>query len=269
MTHAESGTLLSYLDGQLTGPEASTVEVHLAACERCREALEEVRSLLSEVSGALNLVASDPPLVEAHARFRAHQAETAGGLRKATRPWRFATSGLLKAAAVVLLLAGAAAAAIPGSPVRRWAEALLDRIGGPDQPEVVETVPLIAEPTPEADPGQTTPGSEIFLPVQDGRVRVSIRSPDPTARFVVRLVDGQEGFVQALDASDQVRVQTGTGYAEVFGVQAGAIIQIPRSLRTAVIDVDGLVFWEKDGLDVRTTEFVEESGNEFVYRGRS
>ena len=269
MTHAESGTLLSYLDGELAGPQARTLEDHLASCGACREDLEGVRTLAMEVSGALGLIPVEAPLAEARARFaRERAAANRQESARPARPWRFATAGLLKAAAVVLLVAGAVSAAIPGSPVRRWAAALLLRAGVGDAPAPVQVVEPPA-PTPGGTAGQTASVSTFGLPVQGGQVRVSVRSTDPEARIVVRQVDG-EGGIHSMSPSETLRYRTGPGYVEVFDVRAGVVIEIPKTLRAATVEVNGQVFWRKDvdGIEILQPA-VQGSGDEAVFRARS
>jgi len=269
MTHAENGTLLSYLDGELAGPQARTLEGHLASCGACREDLEGLRGLAAEVSRALGLIPVEVPLAEARARFARERA--AGNPPEPAwpaRPWRFATAGLLKAAAIVLLVAGAVSAAIPGSPVRRWAVALLLRAGVGDAPAPVQ----VAEPPAPATSGtagQTGAVSTFGLPVQGGQVRVSVRAADPEARIVVRQVDG-EGGIHSTSPTEILRYRTGPGWVDVLDVRSGVVIEIPKTLRGATIEVNGQVFWKKDvdGLHILQPT-VQDSGDESVFRARS
>lgn len=247
MTHAENGTLLSYLDGELASSEVDTLERHLAGCAGCRGDLESVRSLAGEASAALRMISSEVSVAEARARLERYRG-TAGRTRL-PRPWRFATAGLLKAAAIVLALAGAASAAIPGTPVNRWAAALLDKVTGaadalpasPSGPEAPSAV--AAEPGPQEPVGAS---AGVVLSARDGQVQIAVHTVDPSARIDVRLVDGPGG-IRALTDSDPVRFKTGPGYVEVYDVRSGLLIEIPRSLRTATVEVNGRAFWKKEG----------------------
>lgn len=268
MTHAENGTLLSFVDGELTGAQAALLEAHLEQCIPCRESLEELRSISREVSGALGLVApAEIPVERAWARIGTLQHRPAAQPR--TQPvWQFASSGFLKAAAVVLLLAGVASAAIPGSAVRRWAAALIDRVAGPGTPETV-----VKEPTAPIESGaegqSATAAATVLLPIQGGQVRVSVHLADASASVVVRLVDG-EGGIRTTTAEENIRFRTGPGYVDVYEVRTGVVIEIPRGLRSASVEVNGRLYWEKDGPDVRAHEpAVGGSGAEFVFPGRS
>ena len=41
--------LSEYLDGELTGPERTTLEAHVASCDACRTTLDELRDRKSVV----------------------------------------------------------------------------------------------------------------------------------------------------------------------------------------------------------------------------
>jgi hypothetical protein len=245
MTHAEQGTLLSYIDGELAPPEVDALEGHLPGCAACRTDLEDVRGLAREATSALGLISAEPSVAEARAnleRRRDGRVPLHG-----PRPWRFATAGLLKAAAIVLALAGAASAAIPGTPLNRLAAALLDRVRGSDTAPAgaqAPAEPVVAEPAFEAqEPAGASAGLVLSA---EGQMRISVHTVDPSARIDVRLVDGP-GSIRALTDSDDVRFKTGPGYVEVYDVRAGLLIEVPRRLRAASVEVNGRAFWTKPG----------------------
>src|SRR5438034_6229761 len=76
--------LRAYHDGELTGASRAEAEIHLSACDRCREQLERVSEMARRVQGRLkSLDTSDSGMaVEPHdalARFQAQRD------RKSTR----------------------------------------------------------------------------------------------------------------------------------------------------------------------------------------
>ncbi|MGD8277202.1 MAG: zf-HC2 domain-containing protein, partial [Gemmatimonadota bacterium] len=250
MTHAEYGTLLSFVDGELNETEVSALESHLAACAGCREEFEDVRLLSDEVSQALGLISAVPSIADARARLDARVADARQPARLAM-PWHFATAGLLKAAAVVLLVAGAASAAIPGSPVRRWAEALFDRVSGGPAPEAVQ--PEVVTPTEPDEPAQEPSVATVpmILRADAGRLRVSVHTVDPAATVTVRVVDG-EGQIRP--ATEGKRYRSGEGHVDVYDISKSVLIEIPRSLPGATVEVDGRLIWRKEGASVRAYE---------------
>jgi len=267
MTHAEYGTLLSYLDGELSEADVSMLESHLAACAGCREEFDDVRLLSDEVSQALGLMPAAPPVARARARLDARIAAERRRSLRFLLPWEFATAGFLKAAAVVLLLASAASAAIPGSPVRRLAAALYDRMTGGSAPAVVEPEVVIASqpeaPTQEP-PAATTP---MIVRPDAGRLRVSVHRTDAAASVIVRIVDG-EGQIRPSAAGPRFR--SGEGFVDVYDISQGLLIEIPRSLPGATVEVDGRLIWRKEGASVRAYEPVtEDPSGDFIFRGRS
>lgn len=96
--------LSRYIDDELTGSEASSVEKHLESCAACREELASFRELSHVISTTTE---PDPFFVS---RFRARRDEVLGQdatwlfwRRLAVRLMPLAAAALLAAAAVVLL----------------------------------------------------------------------------------------------------------------------------------------------------------------------
>jgi hypothetical protein len=265
MTHAEYGTLLAYVDGELDETNVSALESHLEACSGCREELADVRHLSDEASQALGLISAAPPIAEARARVEARIA--AQRRRRFVPRWEFATAGLLKAAAVVLVVAGAASAAIPGSPVRRWAASLFDRTGDASSQT---TQPQAVTPIEPQSPTQEPPATSVpmILHADAGRIRVSVHRTDPAADVTVRVVDGDEGQIRPV--SDGTRFRSGEGYVDVYDISKGVLIEIPRDLAGATVEVDGRLIFRKEGASVRIFEpATEDPGGDYVFHGRS
>ena len=53
MSHVDEGTLHAYLDGELSPPERTALEIHLAQCASCGARLAEERSLIERASAVL------------------------------------------------------------------------------------------------------------------------------------------------------------------------------------------------------------------------
>ncbi|MGB6836109.1 MAG: zf-HC2 domain-containing protein, partial [Dehalococcoidia bacterium] len=86
--------LSAYLDGRLAPPERARVEEHLAACGRCRQELEELRTVVRALRGL-----SQVPVPRSF-RLSPAQVETA---RPAARPtWAYGALGAASAAATII-----------------------------------------------------------------------------------------------------------------------------------------------------------------------
>src|SRR5881628_956720 len=98
--------LSEYLDGELTAPERTTLEAHLASCDGCRTTLEELRRV------ATNARALDdrPPAADlwpaVAARIGLSPREQA---RPVVRRFAFTVPQLAAASVVLALLSGGAA----------------------------------------------------------------------------------------------------------------------------------------------------------------
>ncbi|HSJ25917.1 MAG TPA: zf-HC2 domain-containing protein [Longimicrobiales bacterium] len=262
MTHATEGLLQAYLDEEIEGSAAAELRDHLAGCAACRSELEALQRAGEQVHVAMAALApAGMPMLRARSalatarRGAAIEDATAPvtAHRSAGRPtgrpggrWsltRLGASGLAKAAMLLLALAGAGAAAIPGSPVRRALETTFARVaqlfnGAPAEQVVVPESPV-------APPVEPVPSRMAVLPAE-GRVRIVIERPAAEVDVVVRIVDEPLAQVDAATADDGVRFRTGPGRIEVSGLSAGVItVDVPRTVRTATVEVDGTVLVEK------------------------
>jgi len=267
MGHADSGTLMAYLDGELPGREQSVVESHLDGCGPCTAELDDLRGMSFEFSTAVALVDGPVPMLRARANIasRVRTGTASASLRRVP-------ADLLKAAAVVLLLAGAASAAIPGSPLRRLVESIVEETSALIHPQVQPTVVEAPEPvmaTPPAAAEQHSSGQSLGVSPSLGRARVSIQGAVAGASITVRLVDTNVVQVTAV-SSDETRFESGAGFIDVYDNASGVIIEVPRSVASMTVEVDGSSYFVKDGARTRLLGPGSETGpGEFVFQAHS
>jgi len=268
MNHAAEGLLQAYLDGEATGKAAAEIEGHMAGCDDCRAEVERMRArnlLVSSALQRLDLPAVQSANEQAWWRVRAAARKPAG-----RGTGRFAAGALARAAGILLVLAGALAA-IPGSPLRQLIGRLL-----PDEAPVARAVtppaPAAAQPAPAPAPAPLKraelPG--VAMVPTEGRVRVLVWSVQPGATIRVNLIDGSRVSVEAGSDAEDVRFRTANGRIEVMNLgSADAVIQIPRSLPFASLDVDGRQWLFKDGDQLRFTgPVLEQARDAVVFRAR-
>lgn len=280
--HASEDRLLAYLDDEVPEGERQVVARHLEACRPCADALEALREISRRLSvGLQRLDRPAPALHPAAIRRRAGVLDVARGRDDDARPAagpaspdEEAPSGRrsgrpagadrprrsLLAAAVLLLAFTGVAAAIPGSPVRAWltdsARAIAGLFGGGEEP-----APTVVDQ--EAVEAATRLPSGVAVEPYGGSVRISLRSPSPDAVVRVRVVDDARATVLASDA----RYRTGPGRIEVLGAGPGDLrIEIPRSVASAIVEVDGRPVVEKVGTDLRLLTPADTSGSEIFFR---
>jgi hypothetical protein len=261
---------MAYLDGELPVRDRSAVESHLGGCRPCQSDLDDLRGMAAEFTTAIGLADGAIPMLKARARLQPH---VAAGHRPAVAA-RMGASGLLKAAAVVLLVAGAGSAAIPGTPLNRLVGSMLDPDSTPvasdaaDAPFAGElSEPVIAAPPTEE---QRLPGAEFGVQPVAGQGRVSIHGPAEGATIAVRLVDSTRLVRVAAIRADDTRFESGEGYVEVFGNTTGLIVEVPRNLASMTVEVDGRLYFVKDGDQTRAVGPGSAAGpDEFVFQARS
>ncbi|NJD09953.1 MAG: hypothetical protein FIB01_05730 [Gemmatimonadetes bacterium] len=266
MNHAAEGLLQAYLDGEATGRAAAEIDGHIAGCEECRAELERMRSRSLLVSSALKRL--DQPALEtapaqAWWRMQARARRPGEQLRG-----RFTIGALTRAAAILLVCAGTLAA-LPGSPVRKLLTRLFEDAAPPVRvtpPTPAATAPSKTVPAPAAPGRVALPG--VTLAPSEGRVRVLVWSAQRGATIRVTLVEGDRVSVEAGSDAEDVRFRTGRGRIEVMNLgSAEAVIRIPRSLRSASLDVDGRQWLYKDGDRLRVSgPVVEQSPDAVVFR---
>ena len=192
-------------------------------------------------------------------------------LVRARFPFRMAPGNLLKAAAVILLLAGAASAAVPDSPVRKLARSAAQRIQQlfrSETPPAPVPAPVAAKPPLEQQ--EPVYPFRYLLPAADSRVRIVVRSAAAGARVVVRLTARDSVIVRSLSDRDAVTFNRGPGRIEVSQVSTGVLIELPRSVMGASVEVDGQSYYVKDGTEIRVLGPVsEKAGDEVTFQTRS
>jgi hypothetical protein len=141
-------------------------------------------------------------------------------------------------AAAAVLMATAAAAAIPGTPLNDWIRARLGPAAGP-----AEVSP--AAPSTGADAGASA--NELFVPLRDGALDVSIEAAGPGLSLRVRVVDEPELGVRAQGGAAGARYRSATGRLVIEGASNGEIVlSLPRSARAVRILVGGVPWIEQN-----------------------
>ncbi|HSJ07386.1 MAG TPA: hypothetical protein VK936_11810, partial [Longimicrobiales bacterium] len=141
---------------------------------------------------------------------------------------------------------GVAAAVVPGSPVREVLSITFTRLAQLVQaePEIV-TLPPAAPVEAPAAPREAM--GMAILPA-DGRIRVILHAPAGGVDVRVRLVDAARARVETTTDQPDMRLRSAAGRVEVMGLRAGELsIDIPRSVQTATVEVNGRAWVVKAG----------------------
>lgn len=262
MTHAPEGTLVAYLDDEVTAAERAEIEGHLAACDACAAELRVLAGFSDTFGSAVATLDVPAPVAHAHREFVANR-EAAPGRTRVLQLRRMGVRSLAKAASLALVLAGAASAAIPGSPVRRWVAGAWDRVtalfdGGQEVAEVPVTPPAPPVVGPEE-----VPAFGAAIPPSNGSVRIVLSDLEPGARVRVRVVDEDVAWLRS--AGTEGRLSRNPGRLEAAGF-GDVTIDIPRSVVSARVELDGRVLFLKSGDSVQAVAPAETTGtDEFLF----
>jgi hypothetical protein len=261
MIHVDEGTLQAWMDGELSGVARAETEAHVASCPACAATAHTLRVLSARAHEALMLLGDAPEATPVLAAGIRHGARS-GRLRVRAIP-----AGLLRAAAVVLIFGGVVAAAIPGSPLRRWIESSL-RDETPAVPTVDTTSPPpVVEAPPRIEPVQETGAS---IQPADGILLIRLQDVGPDTEVMVRVVDENVAWARWSASNIEVRQRSGAGRLEISNVGPGLMtILVPRSARSAIVEVDGSVWWTLENGRIRILgPQPERSGDEVVFHQR-
>lgn len=234
--HPDEEQIERLRNGELSPAAEKSAREHLAACEDCRRRATEAEREEAEVHSLLRHVDQPAPRVDADAvaaRARSHGFE-------------------LSRAAAVLLAVGIAGAAyaVPGSPLRAWVKAVVERVGKPpDRAYVTQTT--AQAPDPHVAGIAVAPGQQLLIlftsPQTEGQARVSLTDG---AEVVVRAPIGAATFTSDVDRL----VIDNRGSSATFE------IQIPRAAPRLEIRVDEGRIFLKEGPRVTTGKSTGEQG---------
>jgi hypothetical protein len=164
--------------------------------------------------------------------------------RRASRRWSWA-------AAILLTTVGGVAWAAPGSPVRGWIEAAVERLAGPPE------IPGSGDPAPVPPP--LRPGAGIAMP--PGReLLIVISAPERGGTAHVVLSDQEEVVVRAATNAvaftserDRLLIETRAGTPDLD-------IAVPRTAARVEIRVGGTRLFLKKGRLVTATDSAGPDG---------
>ncbi|MCK5483824.1 MAG: zf-HC2 domain-containing protein [Gemmatimonadetes bacterium] len=232
MPHPNDGHLMAWLDGELEPQEGTGVREHIESCAECRDRANSLRQESEGFSRAVLVLddqvagLADPgplPIGAAMSAPGSHRLRKTG--------W-----SLARAAGLILVAAGAAAAFVPGSPVRAWFEGLGedDRSG-----EVTPSVAALETEAP-SEGGVEPTATGISVDPLAGSLVVDLQGFGRNSNVHVRLTDARRATVRVEGTPGVPRFVTGPGTLEVIGAREGEIwVELPRSIRDAVVRVDG------------------------------
>jgi hypothetical protein len=124
-----------------------------------------------------------------------------------------------------------------------WIRARLGPAAGP-----AEVSP--AAPSTGADAGASA--NELFVPLRDGALDVSIEAAGPGLSLRVRVVDEPELGVRAQGGAAGARYRSATGRLVIEGASNGEIVlSLPRSARAVRILVGGVPWIEQNDGELR------------------
>ncbi|MGH7477299.1 MAG: anti-sigma factor family protein [Longimicrobiales bacterium] len=250
MSHTQEGTLQAYLDDQLRPEEQRAVAGHVDTCARCATELELLRRASERFSAFMALLDAPAP------RLEPARLVERGQWRRRTL---VARRTLARAAAVLVFLTAGALAAMPGSPIRRWAEdawqTLFGEAAAPAAPATVEQPDL-------------RPASGVAVRAADGAVRVVIEGAPPETRVRVRFVAGDVASVGAAGGAVTSRFTTGPGTIRVQGGDPGdLVVELPETVQRASVELNGrLLVIKEEGRLRYGAEPSERDGRGAVFR---
>ena len=250
--HLDESAIECLIHGELSPAEEAAARAHEAQCPECSRRLADAVRTESEALSLLRRL-DIPPTTHVSAEMIAARA----GSPLPPPAARFRRSTWRRWAASILLAVGIAGAAyaIPGSPVRVWVEAVVERIrqdaGDARGGDAGTTVPGAARPGSSASGVSVEPGATLLIRFTSG-------SGGNLAR--VSLTGGSEVFVRA-----PAGAATYDSGPEILTIQPRARsvvfeIAIPRTAPRVEMTVEGTRILLKEGDRVITASPPDSEG---------
>jgi hypothetical protein len=238
--HLDEDQVQRLLHDELSPQTDTAVRHHLVDCDDCRELVTRAKDEEQIVYAMLGHLDRPAPVISV--RSIAARARTPNSPR-------------LRVAAGLLLAIGLAGAAyaLPGSPLRRWVDAVVTRVANPPGRSISASSPAATPQGARTDVAgiAVAPGASLVI---------SFTSVQAGGYVDVALTEGAEVIVRA-----PMGAATYTSDAEQLVIQNSGSssafeIQIPRSARRVEIRVGSQQIFLKEGLSVRTGQSADSRG---------
>ena len=247
--HLEEEQVQRLLHGELTAQAESGAREHAAGCIECRRRLAEAEREENEVHALLRAVDDPaPPRISAEAVAARAQAGVAAGPRVGDLAW-------LRRAAAILVVVGIAGAAyaVPGSPIRKWVHAIVQKLGGRPGP------------TPGPAPGDSTAIGAGISVLPEQKLLILIRSAEGDGQVFVSLTDEPEVQVHAPTGAAAFTSSAGQLLIDVQDPSATFEVEIPRSAPWVEIQTGTGQVFLKEGERV-TTKGSKDAVGGYLFR---
>jgi hypothetical protein len=230
--HLDDERIERWMHGEMAPDTERSAREHLAACAECRARLAEAQREEREVHALLRGLDAPAPRVDARAVIERARPRGAGWARRAA------------AIAIAVGIAGAAYA-VPGSPLRAFVVAVVERLGGGAEraPEPRRRAPESAPPPAPAP----APGAGGIAVAAGSNLVIAFTSTQPDGVARVSLVEGADVVVRAptgaatfTSDADRLTIDNADGAADFE-------IAIPHDAPRVEIQVDGRRLLVKEG----------------------
>lgn len=247
--HLEEEQVQRLLHGELTAQAESDARKHVAGCIECRRRLAEAEREENELHALLRAVDDPaPPRISAEAVAARAQAGAAAGPRVGDLAW-------LRRAAAILVVVGIAGAAyaVPGSPIRKWVHAIVQKLGGRPGP------------TPGPAPGDSTAIGAGISVLPEQKLLILIRSAEGDGQVFVSLTDEPEVQVHAPTGAAAFTSSADQLLIDVQDPSATFEVEIPRSAPWVEIQTGTGQVFLKEGERV-TTKGSKDAVGGYLFR---
>ena len=260
--HLDDGRLHALMDEELGDADALAVRTHLEDCEACKHRMVELEGRSALVVSALGQLDMEAPTAGA----RDAVLERLGSLPSGESRARVLRMPLARAAILVLFLGAGLTTALPASPVRGWIAAgwalatnlfdSPDDSGTPGGPDGEATVPI-----PDGTGAQSSTLAGVRLDATGEGITIVLRGISSGTLIVVRTVPGGEA---GAFADHPATFRTSQGRIEVIGATDRVLVDLPRDVASASIEVNGGIYVTKEGDRIDATGPIEARSTEEI-----
>jgi hypothetical protein len=240
MEHPDNGKIRAVLDGEEPGRE-DRIHRHLSECGACGDIAEAQARSWDVLTEALGVLDVDPPLSQARIRILDHANNRVRFGARARR-------NLPKAASFVILLTAGGAAALPGSPVRQWAqERWATLVQGEEALSPAATPESLG--APELVPGGVPDMIGATILTTSSSLDLRIQGLQGGASLRVLLVEGAQA---GIFAGEGTRFTTTSEVLTASDPPGEVTVEIPLAATGVTVSVNGEAYLRKTsgGLEI-------------------
>jgi hypothetical protein len=257
MFHPALHQLRAFASDELEATARANAARHLSGCQRCRDQISWIESVQSSLQSAPVLAAPDASWLPIRSRIDRGDVVLLPAADAAWQPAAIRSHGVAAAVLILVLVSGAGALLVKRD---AWIDWFIPKANDP-----IQAPGVVSPALPPVGPAPLPATTQLSIAPEQGRLSVSIASPNALLRVRVRIGNQADLEVEAAGDAGQGRFRTGPGRLIIEQPGAGdLLLKLPRAAEHVVVMIDGRTVLVKERSEVRLLVPADTSGPEFI-----